>query len=92
MRSSSHNQPVGKSATRDTATERVKRSVPAAMQRRCLLILTQIGAEQNSTMVSRMPIDIMKPFLSIIERADRAMSRPNGVEKASLPPEATIAN
>jgi regulator of protease activity HflC (stomatin/prohibitin superfamily) len=58
-------------------------SIPAAMQLRYLQTLTEIGAEQNSTVVFPMPIDIMKPFLDIIERADRSMARPNGPERAS---------
>jgi len=59
-------------------------SIPAAMQLRYLQTLTEIGAEQNSTVVFPMPIDIMKPFLDIIEKADRSMARPNGPEKAPL--------
>ncbi len=59
-------------------------SIPAAMQLRYLQTLTEIGAEQNSTVVFPMPIDIMKPFLEIIEKADRSMARPNGPEKAPL--------
>ncbi len=58
-------------------------SIPAAMQLRYLQTLTEIGAEQNSTVVFPMPIDIMKPFLEIIEKADRSMPRPNGAGKAS---------
>src|SRR5271166_6105079 len=58
-------------------------SIPAAMQLRYLQTLTEIGAEQNSTVVFPMPIDIMKPFLDIIEKADRSTARPNGSEKAS---------
>ncbi len=58
-------------------------SIPAAMQLRYLQTLTEIGAEQNSTVVFPMPIDIMKPFLDIIAKADRSMARPNGPEKAS---------
>jgi len=46
-------------------------STPAAMQLRYLQTLTEIGAEQNSTVVFPMPIDIMKPFLEILERADK---------------------
>ena len=57
-------------------------SIPAAMQLRYLQTLTEIGAEQNSTIVFPMPIDIMKPFLEIIEKADRSMPRPNGSDKA----------
>jgi regulator of protease activity HflC (stomatin/prohibitin superfamily) len=44
-------------------------SIPAAMQLRYLQTLTEIGAEQNSTIVFPMPIDIVKPFLQIIEKA-----------------------
>jgi regulator of protease activity HflC (stomatin/prohibitin superfamily) len=58
-------------------------SIPAAMQLRYLQTLTEIGAEQNSTVVFPMPIDIMKPFLEMIEKADRSMTRPNGADKAA---------
>ena len=43
-------------------------SVPAAMQLRYLQTLTEIGAEQNSTVVFPMPIDIIKPFLNLLEQ------------------------
>ena len=59
-------------------------SIPAAMQLRYLQTLTEIGAEQNSTVVFPMPIDIMKPFLEIIEKADRSIPRPNGSDRAPL--------
>ena len=42
-------------------------SSPAAMQLRYLQTLSEIGAEQNSTVVFPMPIDIIKPFLTILE-------------------------
>ena len=42
-------------------------SSPAAMQLRYLQTLSDIGAEQNSTVVFPMPIDIIKPFLAILE-------------------------
>ena len=42
-------------------------SVPAAMQLRYLQTLTEIGGEQNSTVVFPMPIDLIKPFLDLIE-------------------------
>lgn len=51
----------------DAAT--ILSSIPAAMQLRYLQTLTEIGAEQNSTIVFPMPIDIMKPFLSLLENA-----------------------
>jgi regulator of protease activity HflC (stomatin/prohibitin superfamily) len=47
-------------------------SIPAAMQLRYLQTLTEIGAEQNSTIVFPMPIDIIKPFLQIVETAAKA--------------------
>src|SRR3984885_14998468 len=53
-------------------------SIPAAMQLRYLQTLTEIGAEQNSTIVFPMPIDIMKPFLDLVDKADKPAS-PNGL-------------
>jgi regulator of protease activity HflC (stomatin/prohibitin superfamily) len=44
-------------------------TVPAAMQLRYLQTLTEIGAEQNSTVVFPMPIDIIKPFLDLFEKS-----------------------
>jgi regulator of protease activity HflC (stomatin/prohibitin superfamily) len=49
-------------------------SVPAAMQLRYLQTLTEIGAEQNSTVVFPMPIDIIKPFLELIEKPGKVSS------------------
>ncbi len=47
-------------------------SIPAAMQLRYLQTLTEIGAEQNSTVVFPMPIDIIRPFLEMLEKADKS--------------------
>ena len=47
-------------------------SIPAAMQLRYLQTLTEIGAEQNSTVVFPMPIDIIKPFLELIDKPGKA--------------------
>jgi regulator of protease activity HflC (stomatin/prohibitin superfamily) len=58
-------------------------SVPAAMQLRYLQTLTEIGAEQNSTVVFPMPIDILKPFMDIMNRADKAGL--NGVGASRMP-------
>ena len=55
-------------------------SIPAAMQLRYLQTLTEIGGEQNSTIVFPMPIDIIKPFLDILEKADKTSSL-NGAAK-----------
>ena len=46
-------------------------SIPAAMQVRYLQTLTEIGAEQNSTIIFPMPIDIIKPFLDLQEKASK---------------------
>jgi regulator of protease activity HflC (stomatin/prohibitin superfamily) len=59
-------------------------SIPAAMQLRYLQTLTEIGAEQNSTIVFPMPIDIMKPFLEILDKAGKSASS-NGAAYSLLP-------
>ena len=41
---------------------------PAAMQLRYLQTLSEIGAEQNSTTIFPMPIDLIKPFLEILDK------------------------
>jgi regulator of protease activity HflC (stomatin/prohibitin superfamily) len=53
---------------------KVLSSIPAAMQLRYLQTLTEIGAEQNSTIIFPMPIDIIKPFLAILDKAGIAPS------------------
>jgi len=44
------------------------------MQLRYLQTLTEIGAEQNSTIVFPMPIDIIKPFLELMEKTGKPAS------------------
>ncbi|HEV3155608.1 MAG TPA: slipin family protein [Candidatus Baltobacteraceae bacterium] len=52
---------------------------PAAMQLRYLQTLTEVGGEQNSTIVFPMPIDLIKPFLQIMQRhANEASPASNG--------------
>jgi regulator of protease activity HflC (stomatin/prohibitin superfamily) len=65
---------------------RILGSIPAAMQLRYLQTLTEIGAEQNSTVVFPMPIDIIKPFLEILEKTDKAKGA-NGVARPLRAPE-----
>jgi regulator of protease activity HflC (stomatin/prohibitin superfamily) len=57
-------------------------STPAAMQLRYLQTLTEIGAEQNSTVVFPMPIDIIKPFLDIVDK----VGKPAGANGARIVP------
>ena len=54
-----------------TNAAKILSSIPAAMQLRYLQTLTEIGAEQNSTIIFPMPIDIIKPFLEIMEKAGK---------------------
>ena len=58
-------------------------TIPAAMQLRYLQTLTEIGAEQNTTVIFPMPIDIIKPFLSILDAA--AEAKPNGDARVRSP-------
>jgi len=55
-------------------------SIPAAMQLRYLQTLTEIGAEQNSTVIFPMPIDIIKPFLELLDTAGKSTGT-NGVTR-----------
>jgi regulator of protease activity HflC (stomatin/prohibitin superfamily) len=61
-------------------------SIPSAMQLRYLQTLTEIGAEQNSTIVFPMPIDIIKPFLELLDKANKTPAS-NGLIHGSLPQE-----
>ena len=66
-------------------------SIPAAMQLRYLQTLTEIGAEQNSTVVFPMPIDIIKPFLELLERPSKAAAA-NGAGDVSLAADGRLAS
>ena len=57
-------------------------SIPAAMQLRYLQTLTEIGAEQNSTIIFPMPIDIIKPFLELLDKRGKAPAA-NGLFQGS---------
>jgi regulator of protease activity HflC (stomatin/prohibitin superfamily) len=65
-------------------------SIPAAMQLRYLQTLTEIGAEQNSTIIFPMPIDIIKPFLELVESAGKP-ARSNGAAALSSPQVPTLS-
>jgi regulator of protease activity HflC (stomatin/prohibitin superfamily) len=62
-------------------------SVPAAMQLRYLQTLTDIGSEQNSTIVFPMPIDIIKPLLDLAEKAGKLPALKNGAINPPRVPE-----
>src|SRR5579864_507723 len=65
-------------------------SIPAAMQLRYLQTLTEIGAEQNSTVVFPMPIDIVRPFLELLEKAGKPASA-NGAARVPLMKDVQLA-
>ena len=66
-------------------------SIPAAMQLRYLQTLTEIGAEQNSTIIFPMPIDIIKPFLELLDKAGKTPAA-NGLLHGSSVQEAPFAH
>ncbi len=50
---------------------------PAAMQLRYLQTLTEVGGDQNSTIIFPMPLDIVKPFLDILDKkAEKSLALP----------------
>ena len=59
-------------------------SSPAAMQLRYLQTLTEIGAEQNSTVVFPMPIDIVKPFLDMFDKPGKMAIGTNGTNRGPI--------
>ena len=65
-------------------------SIPAAMQLRYLQTLTEIGAEQNSTVVFPMPIDIIKPFIELMEKKGKPAGI-NGDARVPLTKDAPLA-
>ncbi|THD42557.1 MAG: slipin family protein [Bradyrhizobium sp.] len=65
-------------------------SIPAAMQLRYLQTLAEIGAEQNSTIVFPMPIDIIKPFLELFEKPGKAAGANGAAARIPLIKEAPL--
>lgn len=54
-------------------------SAPGGMQLRYLQTLTEIAVEKNSTVIFPMPIDLIKPFLQIIEKEAKGEMTENEV-------------
>jgi regulator of protease activity HflC (stomatin/prohibitin superfamily) len=69
---------------------RILASVPAAMQLRYLQTLTEIGGENNSTIIFPMPIDIVKPFLELFDKSGKS-SGANDVAHDAVPQIASTA-
>jgi regulator of protease activity HflC (stomatin/prohibitin superfamily) len=63
-------------------------SIPAAMQLRYLQTLSEIGAEQNSTTIFPMPIDLIKPFLEILDKKAAPQDSVAATVAAASPPDA----
>jgi regulator of protease activity HflC (stomatin/prohibitin superfamily) len=66
---------------------------PASLQLRYLQTLTEIGAQQNSTVVFPLPMDLIKPFADALQASSdqRAVSRSEETEtiSSSRPPSLT---
>jgi hypothetical protein len=57
---------------------------PASLQLRYLQTLTEIGAQQNSTVVFPLPMDMVKPFVDALQPSDqRAVNRSGSTETIS---------
>jgi regulator of protease activity HflC (stomatin/prohibitin superfamily) len=65
------------------AAQTLTNAVPAAMQLRYLQTLSEIGGEHNSTVVFPMPLDIVKPFLDILNKDAGAKPSTNGTKVPS---------
>ena len=51
---------------------------PATLQLRYLQTLSEIGIEQNSTIVFPLPMDLLKPLIGAAEHARGELERGNG--------------
>ncbi len=58
-------------------------AIPAAMQLRYLQTLTEIGGEHNSTVIFPMPLDIVRPFLDILDKNAHSKPAANGLKAVS---------
>jgi regulator of protease activity HflC (stomatin/prohibitin superfamily) len=67
-----------------TNAAKILASVPAAMQLRYLQTLSEIGAENSSTIVFPMPIDVIKPLLDLLEGSGKVV---NGAAKIPVSPQ-----
>ena len=55
---------------------------PATLQLRYLQTLSEIGVNQNSTIVFPLPIDLVKPLLDVAGRADAQARAARGQRRA----------
>ena len=60
---------------------------PATLQLRYLQTLSEIGIEQNSTVVFPLPMDLIKPLLGAVEDAHGQLERGNGEPRLFAPRE-----
>jgi len=61
-------------ATKLAGAATIIRDHPMALQLRYLQTLREISAENNSTTVFPIPIDLFKPFLSLVDKVDEKAS------------------
>ncbi len=67
-----------------TNAAKILSSDPSAMQLRYLQTLTEIGAEQNSTVIFPMPLDIVTPFLALLDKTAKPSTTANGAMAPKL--------
>jgi regulator of protease activity HflC (stomatin/prohibitin superfamily) len=65
-----HAEGEAQAAARLSEAATVMSHAPAAIQLRYLQTLREIGAEQNSTIVFPLPIDLIKPLLGVAQQAE----------------------
>src|SRR5690606_40549950 len=71
---SAHGELEASEELRDAA--RTLSEAPAALQLRYLQTLLELGADQNSTVVFPLPMDIVGPLLGAVERSTSGPSAP----------------
>ena len=59
---------------------------PASLQLRYFQTLLELGADQNSTVVFPLPLDIVGPFLNSMTRSGAAPAMTNGASPAHVTP------
>jgi regulator of protease activity HflC (stomatin/prohibitin superfamily) len=80
-----HAEGEAQAAARLTEAADVMAAAPAALQLRYMQTLREIGAEQNSTIVFPLPIDLVKPLLDAAERVASGEERTGELEPGPGP-------
>jgi regulator of protease activity HflC (stomatin/prohibitin superfamily) len=82
-----HAEGEAQAAARLSEAATVMAKAPAAIQLRYLQTLREIGAEQNSTIVFPLPIDLIKPLLGAMQQAEEPEEQTGELEPGPGPDE-----